>query len=130
MLGLCQGDARHDRGSDALRGANGELSIYQTEALAHADKAESTTIHRILPIEADAFVSHGQTDSIFRAAHFDCEVLIRAVLNGILQSFLKNAKQAEGNFSWNVCGYIGVDEFDLDLSLFSQLTAETLGSGW
>src|SRR6267378_444288 len=74
---------------------DGQFSIHQAEPLTHADQANPSTTDGIPPIETNAGVTHTQTDFVLSAVHFHCEVLSTAMLCGILQSFLKDSKQAK-----------------------------------
>jgi hypothetical protein len=92
MLCVSEPHASKDDGPMTRRRLDGQLSVYHTEPLAHADQAYPPTIHRLMPIEPNSRVTHSQTDSVLSAVQFYGEVLRPAMLYRILQSFLKDSK--------------------------------------
>ena len=53
MVFASVGYARNDSGPTTRYRSDGQFSVYQTKALAHADQAQPPAIHRILPVEPD-----------------------------------------------------------------------------
>ena len=106
-----------------------QLAINQLETFSHAGQAESPALTRDLDVEPRAFITNNQVDGVPDSAKMHLETPRLTVSYSVVQGFLKDSEETEGQrrryVTWNVL----VAEVNLDVSLSRELPAETAHCG-
>ena len=68
---------------------------HELHTLRHADETKPLRFARPFRVESGSRIAHGKLDGIRGATELHIEVPYAAMLNGILQSFLRDAEEAE-----------------------------------
>jgi hypothetical protein len=103
---------------------DGKLPIQQLQPLRHADKAKPMGVHCPSDVKSGPRIAHGEANHIRSIAQLYIEVPHTAVLHGILQSFLQDAEEAEGNLLRKCAWDLIMSKDDLDILLVRELFAE------
>ena len=87
------------RAAPPLR-VDGKLPANDFQPLLHAGQAEPGPSHRLVRVKAGARVLDGQVDGVDVTVQRDVGVSRHAVLDDILQGFLQDAVETQGDFRW------------------------------
>src|SRR5262245_60733686 len=82
------------------------------------------TFHCGFGIEANTGITYGETKGVGCSAKFYSEVRYAAVLDGVVQGFLRNPEKAKRNVLRDSLRYVHVDKVNLYVLLFRQFHAE------
>ena len=105
-----------------------KLSENQFESFSHASKPQPFTFQSLFPIKSDATISYTQLQLLRPVTDRNFESTRSTMFDGVLQSFLENAKKAESNFSRQVFGNCGGLKVNFDILLLGKLPTEAGGS--
>lgn len=93
-------------------GIDFERPIEKLDALPHADKPEANFVGDAGNIEPHAVIAYFQPESANFSVQTDAEVTSTAVLDGIVKSFLDQAKDRKRHIAWENFGNIHRRESD------------------
>ena len=79
------------------------MSAHDLQPLLHAGQAEPAPSHRLLGVKAGARILDCQVDGVDLTVQRDVGVTRRAMLDDILQGFLQDAVERQGDFPWERC---------------------------
>ena len=91
------------RAAPPLR-VDGKPPAHDLQPLLHAGQAEPGPSHRLVRVKAGARVLDRQIDGVDLTVQRDVGVSRHAMLDDILQGFLQDAVETQGDFPWQRFG--------------------------
>src|SRR5215510_1591318 len=102
---------------------DGERSVEQLQALFHTDESQAAVLSGCFAVKSCAGIAHGEVDLVRRDPQTHLEASCAAVLQGIVQGFLKYSKQAQRNGRGERAGQIAGLAVNFYSVLHRELTA-------
>ena len=103
---------------------DGKLPANDFQPLLHAGQAESGPSYRLVRVKAGSRILDGQVDGVDVTVERDVGLSRHAMLDDILQGFLQDAVEAQGDFPWQRLRDVLAVHVNRDAMPIGQLFAE------